>query len=113
MSDVAEMIERPQQTEAPDHAQADRRQLRGVLRQVLIATVGFVAMAAVWEIAGNFLHIRPEVPEPFASKIDYCLSSGDYDTAFVGSSRYFHGIDPTTFDAETAHLGVPTHSYNL
>ena len=37
----------------------------------------------------------------------------EYDTLFIGSSRVHRHIDPATFDATTAQLGHPTHSFNF
>jgi hypothetical protein len=91
----------------------DRRQLRRIVGQVSVAAIAFLLTAVAWECAINHLHARPEIPEPFATKIERCFNSGNYDTLFIGSSRFFHGIDPAAFDAETAKLGTPTHSYNL
>jgi hypothetical protein len=105
------MIEPP--TETDTGAVDDRRQLARIVRQTFIAAIAFVLTAVVWEWTINHLHARPEVPEPFSTKIERCFNSGKYDTVFIGSSRFFHGMDPAAFDTETAKLGVPTHSYNL
>jgi hypothetical protein len=37
----------------------------------------------------------------------------DIDTLFIGSSRVYHGLNPSAFDAVTAAAGLPTHSYNF
>ncbi len=37
----------------------------------------------------------------------------DIDTLFIGSSRVYHGLNPSVFDAVTAEAGTPTHSYNF
>jgi hypothetical protein len=37
----------------------------------------------------------------------------EIDTLFIGSSRVYHGLSPSVFDAVTAAAGVPTHSYNF
>jgi hypothetical protein len=108
------MIQSPPCPEdAPHHPASDRAQLLAVLRLVIVAAIAFVLAAVIWEAIGNHLHVRPEIPEPFSTKINYCFDTGRYDTVFVGSSRYFHGIDPVVFDAETAKAGVATHSFNL
>ncbi len=108
------MLEPPEQTETPEAgAINDRQQLRRIVAQVCVAAIAFFMTAFAWEFITNHLHARPEIPEPFATKIQRCFNSGDHDTLFIGSSRFFHGIDPAAFDAETAKLGVPTHSYNL
>jgi hypothetical protein len=94
-------------------AKSNRAELWASLRSVIIAGIAFVLTAAVWEIIGNTLHVRPEIAEPFATKINYCFSTDSYDTIFVGSSHLKHGIDPAIFDAETGRLGVETHSFMM
>jgi hypothetical protein len=37
----------------------------------------------------------------------------DYDALFIGSSRIYHGINPTVFDEITAAAGIPTRSFNF
>jgi hypothetical protein len=94
----------------------DRRMLRRVIAYCLIALTAFVIACAGWGLVIDRMHARPAVPVPFHSKIEAMFNSPQaarLDTVFVGSSRYFHGIDPIAFDLETARLGMPTHSYNL
>ncbi len=111
MSISLPMLEAPHATSTG--ASDDRRQLRHVVVLVIVAALAFTLTAGVWEAVITRLHARPEVPEPFKTKLDLCFNSGAYDTLFIGSSRFFHGIDPAAFDSETARLGLPTHSYNL
>jgi hypothetical protein len=104
------ILEPPEQT----GADRDRAALGRIVRLVIIGAVAFVLTAGVWELVGNSLHARPEIPQPFKTKIDLCLNSPvPYDTLFIGSSRYFHGIDPAVFDAQMKSRGLLTHSYNL
>jgi hypothetical protein len=91
----------------------DRAALWRLVRLILVAAVAFVIVAGAWELVITRLGARPAIPEPFKTKIDLCLNTPGVDTVFIGSSRYFHGIDPAQFDAETARDGMPTHSYNL
>jgi hypothetical protein len=106
------MLERPAET-ANTGAADDRAALRRVVRQVFIAAIAFVLTAGVWELVVGRLHARSAIPEPFKTKIDWCLNTPGVNTVFIGSSRYFHGIDPAVFDADTARQGVVTHSYDL
>jgi hypothetical protein len=109
MSTLPATLDRP----VDSGAAADRSAMKRIVRQVVIAAIAFVLTAAIWEALAARLHARPEVPEPFKSKIDLCLDTPGVNTIFIGSSRYFHGIDPAMFDAQTARDGVPTHSFNL
>ena len=94
-------------------AAADRTALGRVAKHVVVAAIAFLLTAGVWELVIDRLHARPAVPEPFKSKIDLCLNTPGVDTIFIGSSRYFHGIDPARFDQRTTQLGLATHSFNL
>lgn len=38
---------------------------------------------------------------------------GDFDTVFIGSSRFYHGLSPKAFDAAMAAAGKPRRSFNL
>lgn len=57
-------------------------------------------------------------PTPFLSwarnKTEHVTRAGeDYDTLFLGSSRFNFGLDPRIFDARMAELGVASKSFNL
>jgi hypothetical protein len=103
------IIETPVQTGSA----RDRAALRRIVAQAVVSVAAFVLTALVWEFIADRLHARPDIPEPFKTKIDLCLASGNFDTLFLGSSRFFHGVDPAVFDAEMARRGMPTHSFNL
>jgi hypothetical protein len=103
------MIEKP----ATSEAARDRAALGRIIALAVTALLAFALTACLWECVADGLHARPAIPEPFKTKIDLCLASGSYDTLFIGSSRFFHGVDPAVFDAETARGGLPTHSYDL
>ncbi len=55
----------------------------------------------------------PEI-DGISSKVHFIQEHGDeIDTLFIGSSRVYHGLNPSIFDAMTAAAGDPTHSYNF
>ncbi|MEY2504746.1 MAG: hypothetical protein QOG27_1026 [Verrucomicrobiota bacterium] len=75
----------------------------------LIALAGFCASA---------LGLRLLLPAPqidgISPKIQFIREHRDeIDTLFIGSSRVYHGVNPSVFDAITAGASVPTHSYNF
>ncbi|MHC4903178.1 MAG: hypothetical protein ACYTGM_17250 [Planctomycetota bacterium] len=59
--------------------------------------------------------LLPQSPHSVRSvKLDHFAKHKDeYDTIFLGSSRVYRGINPETFDGETAALGLPTRSFNF
>jgi hypothetical protein len=68
--------------------------------------------------AGAALFIEPRLPSPSVPDIGarlqyYAEHKEDYDTVFIGSSRFRHHIIPHEFDLATTAGRVPTHSFNL
>jgi hypothetical protein len=79
-----------------------------------LAVAGSFIIAA----AGAALLIDARVPFPpdadLGARLEhFARHKEDYDTVFIGSSRFRHHIIPHEFDAATAAGGVPTHSFNL
>jgi hypothetical protein len=75
----------------------------------LISVVAFCAIALG-------LHVFLPAPQvdAISAKIRFIEEHRDeIDTLFIGSSRVYHGVNPSVFDAVTAAAGVPTHSYNF
>jgi hypothetical protein len=67
-----------------------------------VMSLGLHAFLARQEVAG----ISP--------KVRFIKEHRDeIDTLFIGSSRVYHGLNPSAFDAVTAAAGTPTHSYNF
>ena len=55
----------------------------------------------------------PNVPD-LAARLRYYEKHRDqFDTLFIGSSRFRHQIMPAAFDAEASAKGVPTHSIDI
>jgi hypothetical protein len=75
--------------------------------------VAFVSCALVAGVIDRALPL-PKVRGVY-EKYQYFAAHRDrYDLLFVGSSRFFHQIDPRQFDARMAELGCPNvHSFNF
>jgi hypothetical protein len=92
----------------------DRARLRAAVGRIALGLLGFVAgcMLVRWSL--NAWAPVPSMPEPFRSKYEACLGAAQpFDTVFIGSSRFYHQIDPARFDALMAAKGTPTRSFNL
>jgi hypothetical protein len=70
---------------------------------------GLVAVAAAIHRAAP----APRVPEYTDKRAWFAQHRDEIDTVFLGSSRVRRQIDPKLFDATTAALGAPTHSFNF
>jgi hypothetical protein len=55
----------------------------------------------------------PPVPNVAARFRYFTKHKDEFDTIFIGSSRFHNQIIPLEFDALNAARGVPTHSFNL
>jgi len=85
----------------------------GAAIRALLIVGCFVAAAAGAAVIIDSRLPFPPVPD-IASRFRYFAQhQNEYDTIFVGSSRFRHHIIPQEFDAETAAGGVTTHSFNL
>jgi hypothetical protein len=97
-------------------AQNDRRLLLGTIGYTLLAVVSFAVACGAWNGVIGHWGLRSAVPAVFQAKLVELQSpaSGEpYDTLFLGSSRFYHGIDPRSFDQAMNRAGSPTHSFNL
>jgi hypothetical protein len=75
----------------------------------LISVAGFCATAL-----GLHTFLPPPQIDGISAKIQFIQDHGDeIDTLFIGSSRVYHGVNPSIFDVTTAAAGLPTHSYNF
>ncbi len=79
-----------------------------VLRAAGHALVGLVtlvvsAIGIGWALDAS--RWRAAVPEPFAAKLEACLAA-EPNTVFIGSSRYYHQIDPSRIAATMSERGV-------
>jgi len=54
------------------------------------------------------------LPEGVAEKLRFFAKHKDeFDTLFLGSSRFYYGVSPESFDAITRANGVPTRTFNF
>jgi len=79
---------------------------------VIHVALSLIAFIGACHLFGALL---PQSPHSVMSvKLDHFAEHKDeYDTIFLGSSRVYRGINPETFDRETAALGLPTRSFNF
>jgi len=58
--------------------------------------------------------LPPSLPEGVAEKLRFFAKHKDqFDTLFLGSSRFYYAISPKDFDQITRENGVPTRSFNF
>jgi hypothetical protein len=58
--------------------------------------------------------LPPSIPEGVAEKLAFFAKHKDeFDTLFLGSSRFYYAVSPQSFDAITREKGVPTRSFNF
>jgi hypothetical protein len=58
--------------------------------------------------------LPPSIPEGVAEKLAFFAKHKDeFDTLFLGSSRFYYGVSPQSFDAVTHANGVPTRTFNF
>jgi hypothetical protein len=76
---------------------------------VVLALVALVATSA-------FFHtlLPPAIPEGVVEKLRFFVSHKDeFDTLFLGSSRFYYAVSPEEFDKITRENGVPTRTFNF
>jgi hypothetical protein len=58
--------------------------------------------------------LPPSIPEGVAEKLEFFAKHKDeFDTLFLGSSRFYYAVAPESFDNITRENGVPTRSFNF
>jgi len=58
--------------------------------------------------------LPPSLPEGVAEKLSFFATHKDeFDTLFLGSSRFYYAISPKNFDHLTRESGAPTRSFNF
>jgi hypothetical protein len=58
--------------------------------------------------------LPPSLPEGVAEKLRFFAQHKDeFDTLFLGSSRFYYAISPEGFDRITRENGVPTRAFNF
>jgi len=75
-------------------------------------SAGFVALLATSALYHAFL--PPSLPEGVVEKLRFFEKHKDeFDTLFLGSSRFYYAISPEAFDRVTRENGVPTRAFNF
>jgi len=81
-------------------------------RRLLQLTIGLTSLAGMCMVLSAVLPER-RLPE-ITNKMTYFRRHAvEFDTLFIGSSRFYHGISPKVFDATAVAAGRATHSFNL
>jgi hypothetical protein len=76
---------------------------------VAVALVALVATSALYHA-----FLPPSLPEGVAEKMEFFAKHKDeFDTLFLGSSRFYYAVSPEGFDHHTRENGVPTRSFNF
>lgn len=58
--------------------------------------------------------LPPSLPEGVAEKLEFFAKHKDeFDTLFLGSSRFYYALSPEGFDKITRENGVPTRTFNF
>ena len=58
--------------------------------------------------------LPPLIPEGVAEKLQFFAKRKDeFDTLFLGSSRFYYAVSPEIFDNVTRENGVPTRTFNF
>jgi len=82
-----------------------------IYRFVCVAA-GFVALLATSLVYHALL--PPSLPEGVAEKLEFFAKHKDeFDTLFLGSSRFYYAISPEGFDKVTRENGLPTRTFNF
>lgn len=76
-----------------------------------------VALGLVALLVTSFVYhalLPPSLPDGVAEKLTFFAEHKDqFDTVFLGSSRFYYAISPKNFDHLTRENGVPTRSFNF
>ena len=71
-----------------------------------------VALVATSALYHAFL--PPSIPEGVVEKLTFFAKHKDeFDTLFLGSSRFYYAVSPEIFDSVTRENGVPTRTFNF
>jgi hypothetical protein len=76
---------------------------------VVAALVALVATSALFQGL-----LPPSIPEGVAEKLTFFMRHKDeFDTLFLGSSRFYYAVSPEIFDGITREKGIPTRTFNF
>jgi len=78
----------------------------------LCVAIALVALLGTSALFHAFL--PPPIPEGVAAKLEFFAEHKDeFDTLFVGTSRFYYAVSPEIFDQITRENGVPTRTFNF
>lgn len=81
-------------------------------KKFVCVAAGFGALLATSLVYHALL--PPSLPEGVAEKLEFFAKHKDeFDTLFVGSSRFYYAVSPEIFDNVTRENGVPTRTFNF
>jgi hypothetical protein len=84
----------------------------GLSRRIAAVAIAFLAFVATSWLVHALL--PPAVPEGVEAKLKFFVAhKDDFDTLFLGSSRFYYAISPEIFDETTRENGVPTRTFNF
>jgi hypothetical protein len=76
-----------------------------------------VAITLLFLVATSWLvhsFLPPVIPPGVEAKLKFFTEHKDeFDTLFLGSSRFYYGVSPEIFDQVTRENGVPTRTFNF
>jgi hypothetical protein len=74
--------------------------------------IGLISLFATSFIVHAFL--PPAIPDAVASKLKFFTKHKDeFDTLFLGTSRFYYSVSPEIFDRTTAENGLSTRTFNF
>ena len=80
--------------------------------RLVCVAIGFGALLTTSLVYHALL--PPSIPEGVAEKLEFFAKHKDeFDTLFLGSSRFYYAVSPEAFDNLTRENGVPTRSFNF
>ncbi len=89
-----------------------RRRMRGLIRGGALAALFFGVLIAATNLISRIDPFR-DVPTLREKWDHWLLHKDEYDTVFIGTSRMYRGLKPSTFDEVTAAAGMPTRTFNF
>jgi hypothetical protein len=83
-----------------------------MIRRFLCVSVALVVLVATSALFHALL--PPSIPEGVAEKLEFFTRHKDeFDTLFLGSSRFYYAVSPEIFDNITRENGAPTRTFNF
>lgn len=85
---------------------------RQLIHRLSCVALGFGALLTTSFVFHKLL--PPSIPEGVVEKLEFFAKHKDeFDTLFLGSSRFYYAVSPERFDNITRENGVPTRTFNF